>query len=56
MLAIYFHIILFTNARRNVMGMMPHPERCCESLVGGVDGRAISESLLATAIPGIVLS
>jgi phosphoribosylformylglycinamidine synthase len=33
------------------MGMMPHPERCCESLVGGVDGLAIFESLLATAIP-----
>ena len=41
------------NEGRNVMGMMPHPERCCESLVGGVDGRAIFESLLATAIPGV---
>jgi phosphoribosylformylglycinamidine synthase len=40
-----------TNEGRNVMGMMPHPERCCESLVGGVDGLAIFESLLATAIP-----
>ena len=44
-----------TNEGRNVMGMMPHPERCCESLVGGVDGRAIFESLLATAIPDVVL-
>ena len=44
-----------TNEGRNVMGMMPHPERCCESLVGGVDGRAIFESLLATAIPELVL-
>lgn len=44
-----------TNEGRNVMGMMPHPERCCESLVGGVDGRAIFESLLATAIPDMVL-
>ena len=44
-----------TNEGRNVMGMMPHPERCCESLVGGVDGRAIFESLLATAIPNVVL-
>ncbi len=42
-----------TNEGGNVMGMMPHPERCCESLVGGVDGRAIFESLLATAIPGM---
>jgi phosphoribosylformylglycinamidine synthase I len=44
-----------TNEGRNVMGMMPHPERCCESLVGGVDGRVIFESLLATAIPELVL-
>ena len=44
-----------TNEGGNVMGMMPHPERCCESLVGGVDGRAIFESLLATAIPDAVL-
>ena len=26
--------------------MMPHPERCCEALVGGVDGKYIFESLL----------
>ena len=45
-----------TNEARNIMGMMPHPERCCESLVGGVDGRAIFESLLATAIPDVVLT
>ena len=44
-----------TNEERNVRGMMPHPERCCESLVGGVDGRAIFESLLATVIPDMVL-
>ena len=29
------------NAGRNVLGMMPHPERCCEVEMGGVDGRGI---------------
>jgi phosphoribosylformylglycinamidine synthase len=31
---------------RNVVGMMPHPERACEALLGGVDGRMIFESVL----------
>ena len=35
------------NARRNVVGMMPHPERASEPALGGEDGRAIWESLLA---------
>jgi len=34
------------NERRNVVGMMPHPERACEPLLGGVDGRMIFESVL----------
>lgn len=35
------------NAKKNVLGMMPHPERIAEDLLGGVDGRAVFESLLA---------
>ena len=35
------------NAERNVMGMMPHPERASDSLVGGTDGIVILGSLLA---------
>lgn len=35
------------NAKRNVLGMMPHPERCTEILLGGVDGAGVFESLLA---------
>jgi phosphoribosylformylglycinamidine synthase I len=31
---------------RNVVGMMPHPERACEALLGGVDGRLIFESVI----------
>src|SRR5580765_1198716 len=36
------------NAARNVVGMMPHPERACEPLLGGVDGRLIFESIIGT--------
>ena len=35
-----------TNVEGNVLGMMPHPERCCEEIVGGTDGRTIFESIL----------
>jgi len=35
------------NESRNVVGMMPHPERACEPLLGGVDGRRIFESIVA---------
>jgi phosphoribosylformylglycinamidine synthase len=35
------------NERRNVLGMMPHPERCSEKILGNTDGRMIFESLLA---------
>ncbi|MBX7100191.1 MAG: phosphoribosylformylglycinamidine synthase subunit PurQ [Myxococcaceae bacterium] len=34
------------NAQRNVLGMMPHPERAAETLLGSTDGRRIFESLL----------
>ncbi len=36
-----------SNANGNVLGMMPHPERCCESVVGGEDGRFIFQSLIS---------
>jgi phosphoribosylformylglycinamidine synthase subunit PurQ / glutaminase len=35
------------NAQRNVMGMMPHPERAADPLVGSTDGLAILSSLVA---------
>ena len=34
------------NREGNVLGMMPHPERCCDPLVGGTDGLAIFRSIL----------
>ncbi|MBD8890350.1 phosphoribosylformylglycinamidine synthase subunit PurQ [Roseibium litorale] len=38
-----------TNAKGNVLGMMPHPENLIEELNGGTDGRLLFESLLAQA-------
>jgi phosphoribosylformylglycinamidine synthase len=38
------------NEGRNVLGMMPHPERASEDILGGADGKAIFESLAATFI------
>jgi phosphoribosylformylglycinamidine synthase len=32
--------------KRNVLGLMPHPERVCDPLLGGTDGRALFESLI----------
>jgi len=35
------------NQQGNVLGMMPHPERACEALLGSTDGNLIWESLIA---------
>ena len=34
------------NERRNVLGMMPHPERACEAVLGSADGLKLFLSLL----------
>jgi len=34
------------NERRNVAGLMPHPERACEAILGSADGRLIFEGLI----------
>jgi phosphoribosylformylglycinamidine synthase subunit PurQ / glutaminase len=34
------------NEKRNVLGLMPHPERVCDPILGGADGRAMFESLI----------
>ena len=34
------------NRERNVMGMMPHPERACDPLMGSTDGLVIFESMV----------
>lgn len=34
------------NGKGNVLGLMPHPERVCEDLLGGTDGRFMFEGLM----------
>jgi phosphoribosylformylglycinamidine synthase I len=36
------------NEGRNVVGLMPHPERACESSLGSADGLILFESVLAS--------
>ena len=38
------------NAKRNVFGMMPHPERASESVLGNADGRLLFQSLIEQAL------
>lgn len=35
------------NEGRNVFGLMPHPERACDPMLGSTDGRAFFKSLLS---------
>jgi len=39
-------IAAITNAKGNVLGMMPHPERACDSITGNLDGKNILFSLI----------
>lgn len=34
------------NEKRNVFGLMPHPERCAEEVLGNTDGRILFEGLI----------
>jgi phosphoribosylformylglycinamidine synthase I len=38
------------NRERNVMGLMPHPERASDPLVGSADGRVILESMVQSMV------
>ncbi len=42
------------NRAGNVFGLMPHPERACDELLGSVDGNMIFQSLLLPASAGAV--
>jgi len=39
------------NERRNVLGMMPHPERASEALMGSSDGLVVFRSMVAASQP-----
>jgi phosphoribosylformylglycinamidine synthase subunit PurQ / glutaminase len=41
------------NEQRNVMGMMPHPERACDPLMGSTDGLVILESVVHALTPAM---
>ncbi len=41
------------NEGRNVFGMMPHPERASEAILGNSDGRLLFESLIKNAAVGV---
>ena len=43
-------IAAICNEGRNVVGLMPHPERACNPLLGSDDGRVLIGSLLAAAV------
>jgi phosphoribosylformylglycinamidine synthase subunit PurQ / glutaminase len=44
-------IAAILNEKRNVMGMMPHPERAADTLMGNTDGLAILQSLITAPLP-----
>jgi phosphoribosylformylglycinamidine synthase I len=44
------HVAGIANATFNVMGMMPHPERASEKILGSADGRGVFESLVRAAL------
>src|ERR1041385_6249769 len=35
------------NEKRKVAGLMPHPDRACENIIGSIDGKWIFESVIA---------
>ncbi len=39
------------NEGRNVLGMMPHPNRCSESLLGSEDGAKVFKSMATALVP-----
>ncbi len=44
-----------TNEAGNVFGLMPHPERACESLLGSSDGVVILGSMI-DSVTGVMAS
>lgn len=44
------------NEARNVVGLMPHPERACESVLGSADGLVIFESVVQSVKSGTLVA
>ncbi len=49
------NIAAVINKKGNVLGMMPHPERCAETLLGGEDGRRIFLSMIDSLSKGTLV-
>lgn len=47
-----YNIAGICNRERNVLGMMPHPERCSEEILGSQDGISIFKSIIQTFAEG----
>ena len=46
------HIAGLRNRQGTIFGLMPHPERACDPLLGGVDGQVIFRSMIEAMIDG----
>jgi phosphoribosylformylglycinamidine synthase I len=44
------HIAGVLNEQKNVLGLMPHPERAADAMLGRTDGTALFQSLLAKVL------
>jgi len=44
------------NERRNIVGLMPHPERACESVLGSADGLVIFRSVVQSIKSGALVA
>jgi phosphoribosylformylglycinamidine synthase len=47
------HIAAICNRQRNVVGLMPHPERAADPIIGGTDGARLLQSVLAIGNPAM---
>ncbi|MBC8043498.1 MAG: phosphoribosylformylglycinamidine synthase subunit PurQ [Rhizobacter sp.] len=45
-----YNIAGIINRRGNVLGLMPHPERACDALLGSTDGQKLFESLVRNVV------
>jgi phosphoribosylformylglycinamidine synthase I len=48
------HIAGICNKERNVFGMMPHPERASEAILGNTDGLALFQSLYESSLQPVI--
>jgi phosphoribosylformylglycinamidine synthase len=44
------------NKQGNIIGMMPHPERAAEGILGGTDGKALFDGLIAELAESLLIN